>query len=207
MKFPSLIHIDYSTNKHEFSNGKIFYSEKEAKNYQKEIIKEYLSEIRNPIVHRLAQEILEHRKDYLNYINDVVQNCNIPKLREVLLECQFRSECIYQAFTFKNEIKEYYYSGHIFGSLGTKPTLKDSAECILDIIEANDFMEGLVKHFFELLEDGNYYYDLWEFDTNKFSIFFGIHKSVYKQKMEGIKQWFIKEKIQHLVEYEQNYKT
>lgn len=200
-KFPHMVHWDYSGGKFEFSNGKVFPSEELAYAYRDEVNNCYLAQIDNSIMRRLAQEILAYRKDYLDVVAEHVQNCSIAGLQECLKRCQFREQCVYQRFGFKNEIKEYYYAGHLFGQLGAKPNVKEAVEAVADMARDEDFMAGLVKHFFELLGEGNYYYDFWEFGQDDFSLFFGIHKSVYKQKMQEVKNWLVKEKIQHLVEY------
>lgn len=206
-EFPNVIQIHNNKNGTEtytFSDGKVFPNREKAMAYYHELHEVYLATVEDPVMRRLAQEILAHRNDYMPIIDPLIQDQNFEGLRGCLGHVQFRSECVYQGFTFKNEIKEYYYAGRGFGQLGNRPTINEGLGAVVEgLAENGDFMEGLVKHFFEIFGEGNYYYDFWEFGSDDFVLFFGIYRSVYKEKMRLIAEWIEKEGIDSLVSYKE----
>ena len=118
-------------------------------------------------------------------------------------ELKWQKECIYQSFNFKNEIKDLFYAGDIFLSFSKDTGIDEAFEMAFEMKDdKNAFMPKLVQKFKELLGEGNYYYDFYEFSHEGFSLFFGIHKSVYKEKMKVIKSWLKYEEIDRLVDFE-----
>jgi len=118
-------------------------------------------------------------------------------------ELKWQKECIYQSFTFKNKIRDLFYAGDIFLSFNKDTPIEEAFEMAKEMKNGkNAFMPKLVQKFKKLLGEGNYYYDFYEFSQDDFSLFFGIHRSVYKEKMNVIKSWLKYEEIDHLVDFE-----
>lgn len=125
------------------------------------------------------------------------------ELDHKIKELKWQKECIYQSFNFNNEIKDLFYAGDIFLSFNKDTGIDEAFEMAFEMKDdKNAFMPKLVQKFKELIGEGNYYYDFYEFSHDGFSLFFGIHKSVYKEKMKVIKSWLKYEEIDHLVDFE-----
>ncbi len=141
------------------------------------------NDITDTVVFRLIQEVLAYRPDYGSVIERCLEGIeSIRELKEVLKECIFKSECIMQAFTFSYEIKNHLYIGdHI-------PNNKNISEILNHALIEDNLFDVLVKIIEDILEE-KYFYDYWDIGKDEFSLFFGIHRSVYLEKIKSLRKW------------------
>jgi len=177
-KFISISGISRSKGKctYTLDNGRIFTDKKELNEYLSKHNTTQFKDIKDPIISRLIQEILAHRNDYGDVIESALKHDTIKRLQDILKQAIFESECVYQRFTFKFDIKHHLYLG-------------DYAPNVVDMTCFDrNYSEALVNTIKEILSE-KYFYDYWEVGKDEFSLFFGIHKSVYEEKMKLIREW------------------
>ena len=76
-----------------------------------------------------------------------------------------------------------------------------------DILGEEEFMPELKHKIEELLGEGNYVYDFWEFGPDYFSLYWWIRKEVYHEKLLLIRQWASYQEIEEMIEInEKKYK-
>ncbi|MCK5775598.1 MAG: hypothetical protein KAH25_05460 [Bacteroidales bacterium] len=106
----------------------------------------------------------------------------------------------YQAFWFKNEIKDFFYADKLFENYKPKMGMSDSVELAVNMSQDKEsFMPELVLKIEWLLGKGNFEYDFWEFGDEDFSLYWFIKKEVYYEKMKLIDEWVRYEKFEHLM--------
>ncbi len=107
---------------------------------------------------------------------------------------------IYQGFYFDNKIKSHFYSGNSFHRYLENMTPDDLLGLASDILGDEDFMPELKLKIEELLGEGNYIYDFWEFGPDCFSLYWWIRKEIYREKLQLIRQWAMYEEIYECIE-------
>ncbi len=114
-----------------------------------------------------------------------------------------KEDCIYQSFLFKNEIKIHFYGGNGFSNYYKNMDMEESFDLAVSMVgDKEAFMPQLVAKIEELLGDGNYIYDFWEFGEKDFSLYWFIRESVYQEKMKLISSWINYEELDDLVFFE-----
>jgi hypothetical protein len=111
-----------------------------------------------------------------------------------------KEDCIYQSFYFKNEIKKYFYPGNGFLQYSKDMDIVESFGLALSMFgDKEAFMPRLVDKIEELLGEGNFIYDYWEFGEEDFSLYWHIRKSVYVEKLNLIAEWVRFEELDDFV--------
>ena len=111
-----------------------------------------------------------------------------------------RKDCVYQAFYFKNEIKEMMYSGDGFSTFAKDMDAEDRFVLALGMMSDKEaFMPGLKQKIEEILGEGNFINDYWEFGDDDFSMYWFIRQDVYLEKMKLIEEWVKFEELEELV--------
>ncbi len=111
---------------------------------------------------------------------------------------------VYQCFVFDNRIKQIFYSGKDFERFNKKMAMEERLELALEMFfDKEAFMPALVHKIEDLLGEGNFIYDFWEFGDDDFSLYWFIKKSIYHKKMKLIRQWVKYEELEELVWFEE----
>lgn len=112
------------------------------------------------------------------------------------------NDFIYQAFCFKNDIKEHFYAGNGFIRHKSSMNIEESFNLALEMVgDKEAFMPSLVKTIESLIGKENCHYDFWEFGDDDFSLYWYIEKKIYREKMELIKEWVKFEEMEGMVAY------
>lgn len=107
---------------------------------------------------------------------------------------------VYQGFYFDNKIKSHFYTGNSFLRYQEGMGPDELVELAFEILGEEEFMPELKQIIEELLGEGNYVYDYWEFGPDYFSLYWWISKEVYHEKLQLIRQWVAYEEINELIE-------
>jgi hypothetical protein len=108
---------------------------------------------------------------------------------------------LYQSFCFDNAVKDHFYVGNNFLSYRPDQPLGEQLTIAREIALNNDFMPVLQQQIENLLGEGNYHYDFWEFGPDGFSLFWWIRKKVYNEKIALLNDWFKYMEMERYVDF------
>lgn len=108
---------------------------------------------------------------------------------------------LYQSFSFENAVKDHFYTGNNFLSYQPGQSVEEQLTLAREIALDDDFMPTLQQQIENLLGEGNYHYDFWEFGPDGFSLFWWIRKTVYKEKIALLNDWFNYIEIEEYVDF------
>lgn len=110
---------------------------------------------------------------------------------------------IYQAFYFKNEIKENFYAGNGFIQHRRTMNIEESLDLAFEMAgDKEAFMPTLVRKIESLIDKENCRYDFWEFVDEDFSLYWFINKKVYREKMKLVREWIKFEELDGVVRFD-----
>ena len=119
-----------------------------------------------------------------------------------MMETEDGDEYIYQAFWFKNKIKEWFYAGDGFLSHRKDMDVNESFKLAKEMVgDVDAFMPGLAGKIESLIGKENCIYDYWEFGEDDFSMYWSIKKEVYLEKMKLICEWVKYEELDGLMDF------